>query len=243
MISVVTRAGVNKEHSEDAVLCGAQVIVSKSCVVSLPNNSFVAVADGVGGSLAGEVASTFVLSELSKCTPDDLRTQLLDINNRLITESNLIPEHKGMASTLTGVYLTKDESMLFHVGNTRAYTLQGKYLKQITSDHTVYNWLKSSGRHEEAAECNRNEITNCFGGGDSHLLERLQVKTISSSKTVLLTSDGVHEHISIDDMEEILCMDLGDLEKCAAIIEKALCAGSQDDLSVVLINASEEDEI
>lgn len=243
MISVVTRAGVKKEHSEDAVLCGAQIIVSDSCEVSIPDNSFVAVADGVGGSLAGEVASAFVLSELSKCTPGDLRTQLMEINDRLITESNLLPEHKGMASTLTGVYLTKDEAILLHVGNTRAYTLQGKYLKQITSDHTVYNLLKSSGRHEEAAECNRNEITNCFGGGDPRLLDRLRVTTISSSKTILLTSDGVHEHISIDDMEEILRMDLGDLEKCAAIVEKALCAGSQDDLSVVLINASEEDKM
>lgn len=236
MISIVTRAGAKKSHSEDAVLCGSRIVVNDACLLPIPSNSFVAVADGVGGCRAGEVASSFVLKALSACAPNDLYNQLIAINNRLLSEGKLQANRQGMATTLTGIYYSNDESILIHIGNTRAYSLQGKYLKQLTSDHTVYNWLKSSGRIEEAENCNQNEITNCFGGGDSKLIERLYVAPLPMTQTLLLTSDGIHEHISIDDLEETLLMDTDDLEKCEILLQKALAAGSTDDLTVVIIN-------
>jgi protein phosphatase len=76
-------------------------------------------------------------------------------------------KHDFMATTLTGFYFNDGQYKIVHVGNTRAYVKQGKYLKQITSDHTTYNWLLNSGQIEAAAKCNRSEITNCFGG-ESH---------------------------------------------------------------------------
>ena len=124
---------------------------------------------------------------------------------------------------------------LVHIGNTRIYAMQGHYLKQLTSDHTVYNWLKSLGRTEEAEACNKNEITSCFGGGDEKLMERLQILPVNPVRTLLLTSDGIHEHVGIDDLEDILNSDISDDEKCGAIMEAAQIAGSTDDMTAVLI--------
>jgi len=237
MIYIYTHAGSGKVHSEDAVLCGRKIVVNDSVVLSMPDNGFIAVADGVGGRQAGEVASSFVLSELSKCNAVDLPEKLAAINDRLIALSISNVETTGMATTLSGVYLTDSSPLLVHIGNTRVYAMQGRYLKQISSDHTVYSWLKSCGRHEDAEHCNRNEITNCFGGGDKSLFDRLYVAPISKYNVMLLTSDGVHEHLTIDDLEDVLHCEIDDMSKCRRIAEIALSNGSKDDITVVLIKA------
>ena len=146
-----------------------------------------------------------------------------------------------MATTLTGLCVKDGVMKLFHIGNTRIYAMQGHYLKQLTSDHTVYNWLKSLGRLEEAEACNKNEITSCFGGGDEKLLQKLQIQSVSAVKTLLITSDGIHEYVSIDDLENILNSDIPNEEKCTAMQEAAQNAGSTDDMTAVLICLQEEE--
>ena len=236
MISVMTKAGNGKVHSEDAVLCGHRIIVNETLACNVSLNSFIAVADGVGGRLAGEIASSYVLTELAKCSPVELYEQLMAINNQLISISNDSPAMEGMATTLSGIYIANENSFLVHIGNTRIYAMQGRYLKQLTNDHTMYAWLISTGRFEDAENCNRNEIINCFGGGNNKLIDRLCISKIANYKTMLLTSDGIHEYVSIDDLEDILNNDCDDISKCQLIIDKAIAVGSKDDLTVVLVN-------
>ncbi len=122
-----------------------------------------------------------------------------------------------------------------YIGNTRAYIKQGKYLKQITSDHTTYNWLRSSGQSEAAEKSNKSEITNCFGGKNPSLLSKLYIADCQEFSLALLTSDGIHEYLDLDTLESIISGE-GSLEaKCEEIIRSAVDAGSEDDLSVVVI--------
>ena len=238
MIYVMTQAGHGKDISEDTVLVGGQIYSNVTDMVDVPDEGLICVADGVGGNNAGEEASTFVLEALTEyqwSDDDAMREKLMEINRQLIAMSKEDSKLSNMATTLSGVCIKDGELKIVHVGNTRVYAMQGHYLKQLTSDHTVYNWLKSLGRIEEAEACNKNEITSCFGGGDEKLLEKLYIQSVNEVKTLLLTSDGIHEYVSIDDLEDIINSDIPNDEKCNAIQEAALLAGSTDDMTAVLI--------
>ena len=246
MIYIMTHAGEGKEISEDAVLVGRQLFSDTTDISDVPDDGFVCVADGVGGNSAGEEAAAFVLNALTNSGWDDdsvLREKLMKINRQLIAQSTEDPSRRNMATTLSGICVKGEELKLLHIGNTRIYVMQGHYLKQLTSDHTVYNWLKSLGRSDEAEACNKNEITSCFGGGNEKLIQKLQILPVNTAKTLLITSDGIHEYVSIDDLEDILNSDIPNSEKCTAIREAALLAGSMDDMTAVLICLREKEII
>jgi protein phosphatase len=243
MIYVSTHAGKRHCISEDAVIVGTEVLTETSKELPMPESGFVCVADGVGGNHGGDQASQFVLTELANwnCDAhDNLKDFLVKTNERLIARAIKDGVAINMATTLTGICIIDGTYQLVHIGNTRAYVKQGKYLKQITSDHTTYNWLLSSGQVEAAAKYNRSEITNCFGGNDPVLLSKLFIRECQQFSLVLLTSDGVHDYVDLDSLEAIISGEgtLGD--KCEEIIQRAKDAGSADDLSVVIICPSEE---
>ena len=89
-----------------------------------------------------------VLNALSESDPmpDQLRNTVLQINTDLLKDSEANRDLSEMATTLSGIYLFGESASVLHVGNTRVYAKQGNYLKQLASDHTVYNWLNSLGR-------------------------------------------------------------------------------------------------
>jgi protein phosphatase len=243
MIYVSTHAGKRHSISEDAVLVGTEIVLEASVELPMPKSGFVCIADGVGGNQGGDQAAQFVLHELSRWSVDtheDLKERLEAINKRLIRTAvtdGIVPD---MATTLTGFYFDDMQYKIIHIGNTRAYVKQGKYLKQITSDHTTYNWLLNSGQIEAATKCNRSEITNCFGGNNPALLSKLFISDCQQFSLALLTSDGVHDYIDLDSLEAIISGEgtLGD--KCEEIVQRAKDAGSEDDLTVVIICLTEE---
>lgn len=243
MIYVSTHAGKRHSKSEDAVLVGSEVLTETSETLPMPECGFICVADGVGGNHGGDQASQYVLGELAKeqrVGDVDFADRLKEINESLIAKASSDGTAVDMATTLTGFYINNGQIKLVHIGNTRAYIKQGKYLKQITSDHTTYNWLLSSGFVEAAQKCNRSEITNCFGGNNPSLLSKLLVTECQQFSLALLTSDGVHEYVDLDSLEETI-MGKGALsEKCEEIARRAIEAGSEDDISIVIICPSEE---
>ena len=238
-VFVAVQCGVGKEQCEDTVLVGDMLICNDSAELSVSTADTVCVADGVGGNAGGHFASTFVterIKGISDAEPDKmkLRQLLNDINNDLIVEGTA----KGFptaATTLTGIVFTGNEERLVHIGNTRAYALQGKYLKQLTADHTVYNRLLKMGRIDDASQSRKNEITNCFGGGNVSLLESIIFSDMQEFSTLLLTSDGAHDYIGIDELECLMTSDILSVQTCNNIIQAAIGAGSKDDISVVIV--------
>ena len=237
MIYVATKCGKSHSASEDTALVGTEIFVNTNATVPFPQLGFICVADGVGGNCGGAKASSYICTALAEAEglhPDMLQHYLCEENEALIQLSNKASEYSNMATTLSGVYVVDDEMFLFHVGNSRVYAKQGNYLKQLTSDHTTYNWLLSTGNAEAALVCNKSEITNCFGGGNASLISKLTVARCNNFSSLLLTSDGIHDYVDIDHLESILNGDAAGEEKCMQILSLAQAAGSKDDLTVIL---------
>ena len=240
MIYVASRTGLRHAICEDAALVGTEVISGASEILQMPETGFVCLADGVGGNHGGAQAARYVLESLAALEgEEDLRSALNRINMCLIEKAKEVTEASNMATTLTGFRHLDGRYQLVHVGNTRAFIRQGRYLKQITSDHTTYNWLIERGQTEAAEACNKNEITNCFGGANNALLSSLVVTELPPFLLMVLTSDGVHEYVDLDTLEDILFGEGGYDDKCEAILDEAGKNGSEDDMTIILIIPNE----
>lgn len=236
MIYMASRVGVYHEICEDAALVGMLVLSDTTKTMRMPTEGFICVADGVGGNNGGATASRYVLEALVGTEDNNnLRDALIHINESLIEYAKETPDTFNMATTLTGIYCQEKSYQLFHIGNTRAFIKQGKYLKQITSDHTTYNWLKSRGNEEAAANCNKNEIMNCFGGGNPALLSKLMVSDVAPFSMMVLTTDGVHEYVDIDTLEDALFGEGSCEDRCESILNIAKDNGSEDDMTIIVI--------
>lgn len=233
MIYCCNRIGKHHAVSEDAMLAGNTVYSAGLYTVDMPEHGWIAVADGVGGNRGGAEASRFVLDRLCQCQGETVSDALLQINRDLIAQGKA-SNQPDMATTLTGIYLQNGSRTLFHIGNTRAYALQGHYLKQLTTDHTTYQWLRATGRMAEAEACNQNEMIACLGGGSERLFSRFTVQKITAYRYMLLTSDGIHDYVDLDTLEAIVNEAIPEAQKCQKIMETAIENGSEDDLSIVI---------
>lgn len=232
----VTKKGPNKTKNEDRIVIGESIIEEGEFKTEL-TDGILAIADGVGGQNAGAVASHFVASRL--CTMSDITIEKLQtINNELLKESEMNIEERGMATTLSGVCLSNSKSQLFSIGNTRVYLLQsGKYLRQLTSDDTTLNYLLARGQllPENAEKFNRkNELIACFGGGSPDLFKIKLTAVEPIAAPIMITSDGIHDHLTVDQMEDIIEKFGVSEASCLELIQAARNNGSVDDASVIL---------
>ncbi len=236
IVYAATLKGKTKIENEDRVIVGSSILASgvfyteSSCDV-------IAIADGVGGNNAGAVASHYVANEI--CRMKNISLEILSvINDDLLRLSRETNDYRAMATTLSGIFITENENFLFSVGNTRVYILQnGKYLKQLTTDDTTVQYLLSTGQistDDMSAFDRKNEITACFGGNNPALFNIHLSHMDKNFVPFLITSDGIHDYVSVDCMEDIIS-DCGiSAETCQKIIQTADNNGSKDDKSIIL---------
>ena len=241
-IYAMTEKGEHSEN-EDRILINDTIVSVGTFETECDSNLKICVADGVGGNNAGTVASSFVCESLKTIVPSG-KNDLVDINSQLLTKSTENANYNGMATTLSGICISDEKASSFHIGNTRIYVFQGSYIKQITEDHTSVNWLVKTGKlSKKEAETydRRNEITACFGGGNPALINALVFEesneALSNAKRIVLTSDGVHEYVSVDELEDVLNNEaLEPISMCKEILNLAKANGSTDDKSIVIID-------
>lgn len=231
-IYAATKKGKNKVHSEDRIVIGDVVLNDECRLFENISPKIIGVSDGVGGNAGGELASQFLCERAMLLTEGELLHNATDLNDSLLRYASEIKEKEKMAATFSAVILSEDTRIL-HIGNTRIYAVQGSYLKQLTTDHTTYNHLKFRGLYEEAERCNKSELVSCFGGGTNRLFNP-ESENISAKK-IVMTSDGIHDFVDIDRMEDIICSEKNCQEKCDEIFNTALDSGSCDDMSIVII--------
>lgn len=242
-ITLRIQKGPHKQDCDDAALIEHDVYGEGIHQIPLEMPCTVSVADGVGGNQGGKHASHFVLHFLGEETnsedqnADALNALLQDCNAALLSEAEKNPEHGKMATTLTAAVLRPEHSLLLQAGNTRLYGMPGSYLKQVSEDQTTYQMLMNMGRMVEAEACNKSEIVGCLGGGNPEFAKRAVVQEIPERmmrNLLLLTSDGIHEYVKPEIMEDAL--ECGDDAKAAQkIIDAANAAGSDDDKTVMIV--------
>lgn len=235
-VIAVTQKGLNKTENEDRIIVG-KTIVADGTFFSEIDNGIIAVADGVGGHNAGAIASHFVANKL--CHLREISVELLRaINDELISISESTEGQKGMATTLSGICCVEGKPQLFSIGNTRVYLLQSrKYLKQLTTDDTTLNYLLATGQlapEDSDSFGRKNEITACFGGGSADLF-KVRVNYIEPIVApVMITSDGIHDYLSVDQMEDIIGEHGLSEKTCFEMIQTARNNGSLDDASIII---------
>lgn len=241
LVYAATQAGINKPKNEDAILLG-DVFVKETTKIEIPPQGFMALCDGVGGNPGGGMAAGFVLEYLRRqrfwggnLNENSMRAYLYETNRILIKTAEVLPQYTNMATTMTAIYLDHRQNYLVHVGDTRAWYKQGRYLKQLTHDHTRYNELKTQGLNAEAMLVGRNVITACFGGGDTRLLKALTITPLTVRGMVILTSDGIHDYVDVDTLEGIMLAGANQAVMCEAMLTAALKNGSHDDISVIIL--------
>lgn len=219
--------GLVRANNEDSVYAGARLL---------------ALADGMGGHAAGEIASQLVIAALAHLDDDEPGGDLLSQLNSAVHEGNTAiaahveadPELEGMGTTLTAILFAGNTLGLVHVGDSRGYLLRDGELAQITKDDTFVQTLVDEGRitaEEAHSHPQRSLIMRALTG---HEVEpTLTVREAHSGDRYLLCSDGLSDPVSHDTILDAL--QLPDVTESAdRLIEMALRGGGPDNVTVVV---------
>lgn len=199
------------------------------------------VADGMGGAVAGEVASRLAVEAASEADPGAPTTpedRVLAANRAVVQATRNDPSLAGMGTTMTLVRLDAGRAEFAHVGDSRAYLLRDGELRLLTTDHTLVHELIELGRitpEEAEHHPHRHLITRVLGLGE------IGVDTFSvdlaGGDRILMCSDGLNTMVSDFAIQELLAAGHGVEPTVWALIEQANAAGGLDNTTVVLIDA------
>ena len=226
---------------------GRQRSANEDALVLSP--PFFAVADGMGGAKAGEVASAMAtdafVGEAGSGEPAEAQlTRILREANRRIYELAVTDEsRRGMGTTLTAAKVHGDEVSLGHVGDSRAYRLRDGELEQLTSDHSLVAELERSGQiTPEAAEHHpqRSIITRALGPEPDVEVDTYTV-TGRAGDAFMLCSDGLTGMVADDELRSILESADSLDEAAEALVRAANQSGGKDNITVVLFRVGEGD--
>ncbi|MGB8508674.1 MAG: PP2C family serine/threonine-protein phosphatase [Pyrinomonadaceae bacterium] len=228
---------------------------AKMCRFEIGRNGLVlVVSDGMGGALAGDVASRMAVDEVrnmltgegtgeeSPCGPDVplidcLRSATEYANLAIHMKSQSDPRCSGMGATLTGAAITGDGLHLVQVGDSRGYVVRGDEIKLATKDQSLVQQLVDVGQiSEQEAETHmfRNVILQALGA-QAELLPVTGRVRLFRDDILLLCSDGLSGKLRAEDMLRIIKESKGDLRlACENLIQEANDRGGEDNITVVL---------
>lgn len=215
----------------------------------LARNHVFAVADGLGGHLAGEIASTLALKEFEQKleTEDHGDDQLAKLKKAIETANLSVfrasrdPKHHGMATTLTGAIIVDHHLYLGHVGDSRAYLLRNQRLSRLTTDHSLVEEFVKQGQltsDEAEAHPQRNLLTRALGTDPEVQIDLLSL-TLTPGDRLLLSTDGLNTCVGEDDIAAIVSQAKHPQEICQELGSAANEKGGQDNITVVLVEMPE----
>jgi serine/threonine protein phosphatase PrpC len=231
--------GLVRGNNEDSVYAGPRLL---------------AIADGMGGHAAGEVASKIVIGTMEPLdddrAPGDLisamREAVLEANHRIADAVEQDKNLDGMGTTLTALRFAGSQVALVHVGDSRAYLLRGDVLSQITHDDTYVQYLVDSGKltADEAKDHPRKSvILRALRGAEVE--PDVSIRESRAGDRYLLCSDGLSDVVSTETIFETLR--IPEAQECAdRLVELALRSGGPDNVTVIVadvINARPGDII
>ena len=207
------------------------------------------VADGMGGHQAGDVASKMTIEILSEKwreteginTPTSIESWLeqaiSDVNAQIFEHSIKNPQCQGMGTTLVAVVCTSQFVTYAHIGDSRAYLMNGETFLQKTEDHSLVNELVRSGQItplEAENHPRRNVLLRALG---TERTIKVDIKTIEwdEGNFILLCSDGLSNKIKDQEMFEILHKVTSLEDKVTELITTANERGGEDNISVALV--------
>ena len=233
-----TDPGKVRSHNEDSVT-----------IINNDKSEFVlAIADGMGGHKAGEVASKIAIDHIRDSfykletigSKDDaiewLRLIVKEINNKIFEYAKEHPESKGLGTTLVIAIKTNDYILYGNIGDSSGYVIKNNTLHKVTKDHTYVEVLINNGRlTEESAKHHpgKNLLTRALGANNPIEIDIFDVDT--SVKGLFLCSDGLTNMLTEEQIEKILNSDLEVEEAVIKLIRKANSRGGTDNISIAYL--------
>jgi protein phosphatase len=201
-----------------------------------------AVADGMGGAQAGEVAARIAAEAFEDREADDgnpereLARIASEANQRIFELAREDASRTGMGTTLTGALLTEDEISIVHVGDSRAYLLRDGELRQLTRDHSLVEELRRRGQltDDEAEDHPQRSIITRALGPEADVELDLHTHQVRSGDVFLLCSDGLTSMVREERLHEILTSS-GSLQQAVdELVEEANRMGGRDNITAIL---------
>lgn len=222
--------------------------------IELPEKGYFALADGMGGHLAGEVAAEIAIQEIAeefiqKINPQNsikqtilnLRDAILHVNKKIYTYGRENRTHRGMGTTICCLYLLEDSAVFAHVGDSRIYRYRNNHLRKLTDDHSLVFELQSIGhleKDEPISHPYKNIITKALG--TSRRVEpEISSTTALPGDIFLLCSDGLSDFVS-DEVILDAIKSSDSIEKTTQnLIEIAKQNKSNDNITVLMIKITD----
>ena len=236
--TTVSDVGYVRANNQDSSFAGARLI---------------AVADGMGGHAGGDTASTIAIRSLAHIERDEkrqgsveealtaLETSILAAHDAIVGKAKNERTLSGMGTTVVAVVLVDGYWALAHIGDSRAYLLRGGQLIRVTKDHSYVQHLIDTGRITEAEAKNhpqRNVVMRVLGDFDIDPHPDLAVRRARPGDRWLLCSDGLCGVLTDETIRDVLSTVI-DQEECAQqLVNMALKAGSTDNVSAVIGDAT-----
>jgi serine/threonine protein phosphatase PrpC len=234
-IGVRSDVGLAREVNEDAYLIDDPLFV---------------VADGMGGHVAGDVASSTAVAVIADeftiadaGNPDSLISMLRRANSVIWQKAQSDPALRGMGTTCTLLAIHDSQAHLAHVGDSRAYLLRAGELSQLTEDHTLVGRMVREGRlSKEQAEHHpqRNIIMRVLGGDSDVEVDILSLDLVTDDQ-LLLCSDGLTSMIDVERIRQTLEDETDPQAAADRLVQLANKAGGDDNITAVVIRVHDSD--
>ncbi|WP_433827888.1 PP2C family protein-serine/threonine phosphatase [Actinoplanes sp. CA-015351] len=227
--------GLIRDLNQDSVYAGPRLL---------------AVADGMGGMAAGDVASNIVIAAMAPLDDDvpgdamvdALRHAVGTANQQLRDTVDANPALEGMGTTLTAVLFSGSKFGMVHIGDSRAYLLRNGEFSQITKDDTYVQMLVDEGRvspEEASSHPQRSLLTRALDGRD--IDPEYSVRQVLKGDRYLICSDGLSGVVSGETIGQTM-RELADPKACTErLVQLALRGGGPDNITVVIADATDAD--
>jgi PPM family protein phosphatase len=244
--------GLHRHNNEDHFLIVDQF--RNDCDLRRLGLLFV-IADGMGGHAAGEIASRIACEEtISAYYRDDtlfqsdsaadepgimqLEKAVWSAHRKIVEVAGRKEEWRGMGTTLSALALVDDAALIAHVGDSRIYRCRGGSFERMTVDHTKNQYLINKGQilaGDESDLFGSHILTRALGGyGD---LEEVftRVEKVRSGDRFLLCTDGLHGHLTDDEILRILINHPVPETVCDELVQAAIVKGGHDNVTVIAV--------
>ncbi len=226
----MTHTGKVREVNEDSVMVNNE-------------QAHWAVADGMGGHHAGDIASQMIANNLAPLKHnenlaeflDDIEDTLLGVNQNLYSLAS--SRNSVIGSTIVGAVIHDGHIVIYWAGDSRAYLLRQGKLRQLTDDHTVIHEMLQSGQisaDEAKTHPDRNVITRAVGSHPKLYVDFL-MQPVEENDLFLICSDGIEKEITDEELEKMLRQYTNLEDSGKRILDETLSRGARDNVSFVLI--------
>lgn len=240
----LTDTGKVREHNED-----------NGIILSNEHQEYLlAVADGMGGHKAGEVASAIVINHLTEefygldtlgskeAAIDWLRSIVTEMNQKIFDYTKENPDSKGMGTTFVCAIRTSEYLLYGNIGDSSGYVIKNHKLHKVTKDHTLVNLLVSTGEltpEEAKYHPRKNVLMRALGANNPIDIDIFDVE--SKTDGILLCSDGLTNMLTEEQIEKVLQEEVDASDAVKKLINKANARGGNDNITVAYLKKESGD--